>query len=185
MIIIGITGTLGAGKGTVVDYLKQHHGFAHFSARDFIVQEIVRRGLPVNRDTMTEVANSLRAEHHSGYIIEQLAKEAQSGKAHAVIESVRTAGEIDILRAYADFYLFAVDAEPHARYERIKARKTVTDFISYEKFIADEEREMQSDDPNKQNLKYCIGHADFVLRNDGSVEELWREVDGIVGKLVA
>ena len=25
MIIIGITGTLGAGKGTVVEYLKKHH----------------------------------------------------------------------------------------------------------------------------------------------------------------
>lgn len=39
MIIIGITGTLGAGKGTVVEYLKTK-GFKHFSVREFLTQEI-------------------------------------------------------------------------------------------------------------------------------------------------
>ena len=40
MVIIGITGTLGAGKGTIVDYLKEERGFLHFSARQFIIEEI-------------------------------------------------------------------------------------------------------------------------------------------------
>ena len=33
-IIIGITGTLGAGKGTVVEYLKKK-SFKHYSVRSF------------------------------------------------------------------------------------------------------------------------------------------------------
>ena len=33
MIIIGITGTLGAGKGTIVDYLVKQKGFVHYSVR--------------------------------------------------------------------------------------------------------------------------------------------------------
>ena len=49
MITIGITGTLGAGKGTIVDYLIQHRGFVHFSVRAFITEEINRRGREVNR----------------------------------------------------------------------------------------------------------------------------------------
>lgn len=36
MHIIGITGTLGAGKGTIVEYLKDKKGFAHFSVREFL-----------------------------------------------------------------------------------------------------------------------------------------------------
>jgi len=43
MIIIGITGTLGAGKGTVVEYL-QEKGFRHYSARGFITKEVEKRG---------------------------------------------------------------------------------------------------------------------------------------------
>ena len=43
MIVIGITGTLGAGKGTIVDYLVKNKGFNHFSVRSFIAQEIQNR----------------------------------------------------------------------------------------------------------------------------------------------
>ena len=52
MIIIGITGTLGAGKGTIVDYLIKTKGFTHYSVRAFITKEIEKRKLPVNRDSM-------------------------------------------------------------------------------------------------------------------------------------
>lgn len=40
MQIIGITGTLGAGKGTVVDYLVKNKGFNHFSVGDYLIDEI-------------------------------------------------------------------------------------------------------------------------------------------------
>ena len=68
MITIGITGTLGAGKGTIVDYLVKEKGYVHFSVRDFIVEEIERRGLPINRDSMTMVGNDLRAQYSPSYI---------------------------------------------------------------------------------------------------------------------
>ena len=71
MIIIGITGTIGAGKGTVVDYFTTK-GFRHYSARQFIVREIERRRLPVDRDTMVSVANDLRTAHSPSYIITSL-----------------------------------------------------------------------------------------------------------------
>ena len=81
MIIIGITGTLGAGKGTIVEYLVQQKGFVHFSVRSFITEEINRQGLPVNRDSMVVVANKLRADHSPSYIIDQLyAKALLTGK---------------------------------------------------------------------------------------------------------
>jgi len=62
MKIIGITGTHGAGKGAIVDYLISK-GFAHFSARDLIMEEIRRRGMPEDRNSTHVVANALRAEH--------------------------------------------------------------------------------------------------------------------------
>ena len=68
MIVIGITGTLGAGKGTIVDYLVKNKGFNHFSVRSFIAQEIQNRGMTVNRDSLTEVANDLRSANSPSYI---------------------------------------------------------------------------------------------------------------------
>jgi dephospho-CoA kinase len=177
MLIIGITGTLGAGKGTIVDYLVQKKGFVHFSVREFITEEINRQGLPVNRDSMVTVANNLRAGHSPSYIIDQLYGQAKLTGKNCIIESIRTPGEVQSLREKGNFLLFAVDADPQLRYDRIVMRNSETDRISYETFISNEEREMQSNDPVKQNIGKCIEQADTIFYNNYSVDDLYKLVE--------
>ena len=180
MIIIGITGTLGAGKGTIVEYLTEKKGFQHFSVRAFLTEEIERRGMPVNRDSMVSVANELRAQHSPGYIAEQLFERAKQSGKNCIIESIRTPGEIESLHKLGDFTLFAVDAKPELRYERIVLRASETDHISFETFLDNEKREMQSTDPNKQNLSRCIEMADYVFENNGTMEQLFENVEAVL-----
>lgn len=183
MLIIGITGTLGAGKGTIVEYLVKEKGFSHYSVRGFISEEIVRRGMTVNRDNMVIVANDLRATHSPSYIVDCLFEEARSTGKNCVIESIRTPGEIVSLRSKGNFYLLAVDADAQTRYQRIYLRQSETDAISFETFVANEAREMNSLDPNHQNLHKCIEMADFVFSNDGSVEDLEQSVASVLDKI--
>ena len=72
MQITGITGTLGAGKGTIVDYLVKEKGFNYFSVRQYLIEQIKERELPINRDNMTHIANELRAGNSPSFIIEAL-----------------------------------------------------------------------------------------------------------------
>lgn len=183
MIIIGITGTLGAGKGTIVDYLIKNKGFVHFSVREFLVEELKDRGMEVNRDTMTSLANELRANHSPSYIVDQLYNQALQGGKNSVIESIRTPGEIASLRAKGNFYLFAVDADPKVRYERISLRKSATDHIDFETFLSNEQREMTATDPNKQNLSECIKQADFVFDNNGDLDKLYTQLISVLKEL--
>jgi dephospho-CoA kinase len=176
MIIIGITGTLGAGKGTIVDFLVDERGYTHFSVRGFITREIIKQGLPVNRDSMVQVANDLRATHSPSYITDQLYAEALISGKNCIIESIRTPGEVESLRNKGNFYLFAVDADAKVRYQRIKARQSETDQIDFETFKENESREMTSADPNHQNLRKCIAMADFVFDNNGSICDLEQSV---------
>src|SRR3989338_4393992 len=151
MIIIGITGTLGAGKGTIAEYLTKKKGFAHFSATDFLIKEIKKRNLPINRNSMNKVANDLRAMHGPGYILEELYKEVAALDRNSVLEAVHTLGEIEVLRKHKGFYLFAIDADSKTRYLRISSRGSEKDQVSYEQFLAHEELEFASTDPAKQN----------------------------------
>ena len=177
MLIIGITGTLGAGKGTIVDYLVREKGFVHFSVRGFITSEIHRQGLAVNRDSMVKVANGLRAANSPSYIIDQLYKQALLTGKNCIIESIRTPGEVESLRKKGNFLLFAVDADPMLRYDRIVMRNSETDRISFSTFIENEEREMQSSDPAKQNIGKCIEQADQIFYNNSTVADLYKRLE--------
>ncbi|MCD6091834.1 MAG: AAA family ATPase [Bacteroidales bacterium] len=184
MIIIGITGTLGAGKGTIVDYLVNQKKIAHYSVRAYLIHEIEKLGLPNNRDSMTLVANRLRAENSPSFITDELYKEALKSGKTAIIESIRTPGEIESLRSKGKFYLLAVDADPEIRYERIVQRASETDKISFETFLANEAREMNSHDINKQNLKKCIELADFAFDNNGDFALLHQQVEQVISKII-
>lgn len=174
-MIIGITGTLGAGKGTVVEYLKTK-GFGHYSASGFITEEIVRRGLPVNRDTMREVADSLRQTNGPGYVAGELLKRAHASGGGAIIESIRSVGEAEYLKSHGAV-LWAVDADIRTRYERIVKRKSEKDSVSFEHFAEQEKKESDNAEPYKMNLPKCIAMADVVITNNGTEEELFTQVE--------
>ncbi len=180
-MILGITGTNGAGKGTVVDYLVRQKGFRHYSVRDFLNREIARRGLEPTRGTMLVVGNALRAERGPGYICEQLLEEAIARGGDAVIESVRAIGEAKHLMAHGAL-LWAVDASLPVRYERILRRMSETDRISYEKFVSDEEAEIDNSEEYKPNLRALIAMASEVLMNDGAQDELYQQVEAALRK---
>ncbi len=175
-MIVGITGTLGAGKGTLAKYLVDKKGFKHFSGRKFITKEVVRRGLSVNRDTMVLVANELRAEHSPSYIAEQLVKQASDFGGDAVVESIRVPAEVDELKK-AGGILVSIDADIEKRYKRIMERGSETDNVSFEKFKADEEKEMNSTDPNKQSISSVMKLADVHLTNNGTISDLENVVE--------
>jgi dephospho-CoA kinase len=184
MIIIGITGTIGSGKGTLVNYLTSQKGFAHYSVRSFLIEELNRRQLPINRNCMTELANELRRNHSPSYIIDSLFLQAQKTGKNAVIESIRAVGEVESLRKKGNFCLLAVDANPNIRYKRIILRQSETDHVSFEEFLENEQQEMTSADPNKQNLAQCIVLADYLLYNNGTIDELYIQLEKILtGKI--
>jgi dephospho-CoA kinase len=197
MVTIAITGTIGAGKGTVVEYL-QTKGWRQYSARQILIQELRKDGLALTRDNMTTKAQELRKRYGPGYIIGELLKHAQED-AHkaktsspatpftgAIIESVRAVGEVTLLREYAErVYLLAVDASIERRYQRIVARGSSTDHVTFEKFVEDEQKEFNNKEPWSNNLKACIIAADFVIRNDGTVPELQHNVDEFLAKIAS
>lgn len=169
--IIGVTGTNGAGKGTIVTYLVERHGFAHYSVSGFIVEEIVRRNQPINRDTMIAIGNDLRREHGPSFIVDSLYERTLKSRKPGVIESLRALAEVVRVRELGGFIIGA-DAAPLIRWRRVIERRSPKDQVSFERFRAQERSEMNPDDPAAQDLRGALAEADVVIRNDGTIEEL-------------
>ncbi len=184
MITIGITGTIGSGKGALVEFLEKK-GFKHFSARTFLTKELEKRGSEVNRPNMTAFADELRAKGGPGAMISLLVQEAKASGQNAIVESIRALGEVETFREEAEHPIFvAVDADTKIRYSRIVKRGSVMDGISYETFLADDAKEMNSTEPWRGNIAGCIKLADFYIENNGTKEEFLEKVEKIFKQIV-
>jgi len=181
-IVLGITGTNGAGKGTIVKYLVNNKAFSYLSASGLITQEVINREMPVNRDSMIKVGNDLRSKFGAAYIIEELLRRAHGQSGNTIIESIRTLGEVEKLKEEGGV-LLAVDADQKLRYERILLRGGSKDGVSFEEFAQQEKREMESDDPSKQNLVTCKKVADYLIENNGTINKLNQKVEELLIKI--
>ncbi len=175
-MLIGITGTFGAGKGAVVDYLVSKKGFRHVSARKIWTEELEARNMTVDRDTMTAFANEMRAVHGSAYFMERALKTVLDENEDVVIESVRTVSETELLKQKGGS-LLAINADIKERYRRISGRKSSLDNVSFEEFVRQEKAEIENDDPSKQNIAKVILMADKVIDNNGTLKELRSKTD--------
>ncbi len=73
-----------------------------------------------------------------------------------------------------------MDADQKLRYERVLERASETDNISFEEFQKQEALEMSNTDPSKQNIGACMQLADKVVLNNGTLEELYQQLDEII-----
>ena len=177
-ILLGVTGTNGAGKGVFVAYLKERYGASHYSVRNYLVQSLKEKGLPTDRPAMRALANSIRNNEHGAFIIESLCKQAQDDPGIVIIESIRNPMEIDFLKRWnAKSKLVAIDAPQELRYQRAIERSSSTDAIDFETFQAQEASEWTNDDPKAQQVGVCMQRADFTLMNAGGLRDFQQEID--------
>lgn len=183
MRVIGITGTFGAGKGTVVEHLQEGYRVKHFSGRAMIAKcAHDHYGVTIkSRDDLRTNANKLRKEFGPDILVRTAADCADGQKSCyiAIIESIRCLGEIDYLKERFGnlFFLLAVDTEQKDRFKRIVSRGDITDKVNFEEFCRQESIELESTSLWEQNLRGCIARANRIILNNGSKEALRAAVD--------
>jgi len=177
-MIIGLTGTNGAGKTVAADYL-QSKGFAFHSLSDEIREELARQGAEPTRERLIELGNRLRAEHGPAVLAERTKAKLRPDRNY-VVDSIRNPYEVRALRAIGDFQLLYLDAPIEVRYERVRQRGGPRTPASREQFIEQEQREMSSDNHANQQLRACFEVADATVHNDSTIEEFKLKIDSVV-----
>jgi|SRR3989344_1303094 len=179
-IIIGITGMNGSGKDSVAEILKTGYDFEHYSAREMISNEMMRLAASAkNRDDMREGANMLAVQLGPDFLIKQLLAETEKKQSDSVFESVRRTAEIQAIWG-AGGKIIAVLASREVRFRRLKARGGKFDDITFDQFVDQENKELDSTDPNRQSIVRCVAMANFRVENEGAIENLYDQINTIM-----
>ncbi|NLV31188.1 MAG: AAA family ATPase [Acidobacteria bacterium] len=182
-MIIGLTGTNGSGKTVVSDYLRSR-GFEFHSLSDAIRDELRARGEEITRSRLIEVGNELREKHGAGVLAERILAVVESDHNY-VIDSIRSPHEVEVLRGRPDFRLLALEADAPLRFERSRLRGRENAPETLERFLAEEARELGSDNPAGQQLVATRKLADLVVTNNGTLEQLHRHLDEVIPPLLS
>ena len=178
-MIIGITGTIGAGKGTVVEYLKSK-GFRNYSSSSLLGELVEKEGSPRRREFLSRMATKLGQEYAGGVVEKNYHQKYQKElPEHAIFEAIHRQSEAHFVKSIGGF-IIAVDADIETRYKRISGRKEGTkDDVTFEQFKADAnvEDEGGGDEQRDNNIRAVIREADIVLMNEGTVAELTEKID--------
>ena len=182
-ILIGLSGTNGAGKDSVGLLLEARAGFKFISLTDMLREEAVRRGQPIERSVLREISRQWRHERGGGVLVDVAIDhyEAQFRDSHPVglaVASLRNKAEPDTIHAYGGVVVW-VDGDPQIRYNRIQRdrhrrgeSRAAEDNITFEQFTAEEHAELfgYSDDPHSIKMADVKVKADSTIINDIMIE---------------
>jgi len=173
--LIGLTGTNGAGKGEAAAFLEKK-GYKYFSLSDLIREELRKKGKEPTRNNLIKMGNELREKFGPDILARLVMKKI---KDKAVIDSIRSPKEVEYLKKQKGFIFLAIDAPVELRFERARKRGREESASTLGEFIKKETEEM-TERKKGQQLQNCMKMADFLIINDGSLEELYKKLEELL-----
>jgi len=180
VVLVGLTGRNASGKTTVVQWFAGR-GVRTVSCSDSIRTWLAEQGIEESRESLIEGGRELRRRGGSGILAEMLLEALGGGD--AVIDSIRTPGEVEALRARDDFILIEVTAGADSRWARARGRARPGDPADRATFVAQEESEEVASDEAGQALVATAEMADLILINEGTVEGLHEDLENLLDRL--
>jgi len=176
MRILGAVGANGSGKDEVLRYLAERYGVPYVSTGEIVRAIAALQGVEATRDRLGAISEEHFKRLGAGCFVKMAAERiAENGWPVAGIGGVRSADDVRLLKSlHADEFtlIHVVVSDPGIRFTRMKARGSARDPLDWETFCKLDVRE----ETRFKTLEAC-SYADVVVRNDGDLEDLHREID--------
>lgn len=178
--IIGIAGEMASGKDTVTKYLRKRYGAEQYRFSDPLRAILKIMHLDITRDNLTAISTHLREAFGQNILAHILECDAKNSKSDiVVIDGVRRLSDIDLVKTDPNFTLWYTEADAKIRYQRLHNRDENQDdsTLTFEEFLEDHSNETERFIPELKN------HAEQVIENNGTLEELKSKVDDLMKTL--
>lgn len=176
-IIIGLAGEIASGKGAVVDYLVKKYGASSYRY-SIILRDILDRVYQgQTRENLTNLSDWLRKNFGQDILSKVMADDITNDKNKLIVfDGIRRVPELNIFKKIPGFILIRIVGDSKIRYKRFIKRnenpgdnkKTYQQFLKDLKSVSDYE------------IPEVMKQADWEINNDGSLENLYKQVDQIV-----
>jgi len=176
-IILGITGEMASGKGTAAKYVVDKYGAASLRFSTMLRDVTKRMHQKETRDNLQNISTCLRQCFGEDILAKVMAEDVKKDEGEIiVIDGVRRLPDIKYLREISGFKLIYIETDLEKRYERIVKRGENSDDLNktFEEFKKDQEKEAE------QQIKGLRFEANFTVDNNGSLEELYWQIDKII-----
>jgi len=179
MKVVSIVGMAGAGKSEVARVFEEN-GFIRIRFGDVTDEEIKKRGLALKEENERYIRELIRQEHGMSAYAQLNLPKIDSARKHSdvVIDGLYSWEEYTFLKTYygENFCVVAVWASPRTRYTRLTSRANRR--LTQEEAASRDWAEIEN-----TNKGGPIAIADFTITNESSLENLEKEVRGIISKL--
>lgn len=178
-IIFGLIGQLAAGKGTVVNYLKEKYHASSFRYSDPLRKTLEIFDLEISRDNMQTLSTVLRHNFGENLLAQAILKQAKDANAEIVaIDGIRRFTDIENFSRLKNFHLVYIATDQKTRYQR---------YISRNENIGDETMTFEDFEKKDQaeadrQVPAVAKQAEFTIDNNGTLEELYRQIKDILKK---
>lgn len=179
-IIIGLVGQVACGKEVIKRYLVSKFDAEECRFSTPLRDILNRMGIDISRENLQKVSTILRHGFGEDLLAKTISIDSSKLEAElVVIDGVRRLSDIKYLKELPNFYLVKVEADSKLRYERTVSRKENAgdDKKTYEQFLLDEQAEADREIP------VVMETAKYSLDNNGTLEELYLQIDTLVGNL--
>jgi dephospho-CoA kinase len=176
MIVVGAVGRKGSGKDTVLDHLAQRCGLPTVEVGDIAREIADERGVEPTREHLLAISREFMSRHGKGYFMRRTVERIRDrGWDAAGVSGIRSRADVEVLReAFEDDFLLVavVVGDARLRFKRTQQRGDPRDAETWEEFVKeDQEAERMF------GLSEAIEEADVTVRNDGSLDALYEQVD--------
>lgn len=178
-LIIGIAGEMGSGKEAISQYLVEKYKASSHNFSQVLTDIAKRLYLPVTRETQTAISGMIRTTFGQDIMAKVMASDSKEDLADiVVVQGIRRNQDMDHLRELPNFKLIYVEADIVLRYGRVKKRgeKENDATMTFEQFKHSHTYETEL---AIADLKQYAAH---VVNNDGTYEQLYKQIDEIVAQ---
>jgi dephospho-CoA kinase len=175
-MILATVGKNATGKDYFLEYISKKYKIPMFSIGDIARELAKKEGLEASRDNLHKISKKYMTLYGQTFFPDQILKKIRESNLNdALISGIRPPSDaVTLKEAFKENFILVdiVVSDDNMRFGRMKKRASARDPMVTEKFIEYDKREEEL-----FNTSETESLADFVIYNDGSVEEFYQAAD--------